>query len=434
MPSRRIAAGLAACVAVAALVFGSGIIWTGRPTDLADDAVAATLVRGGSSSELVAGADLHPGDEIKVAAAGRATLQLGDNYIRLSGGADLRLDSLDPSQIKIEQVAGRAYHRVASGATYQVATATVTWQGTATAFDLDRHFTPGGREQVLGLALYHDLGMHGPQIQEALPEGMSATIVLRPDGAPGGAPVVEPIAAPTLGDSWLMGNAGQDARLGLPLGLLASLLSPQPTVKPTATPTAEPTELPTDQPTLAPTQAPTAAPTPKLTPKPTSKVKPKVTVAPAATGPAYLGALKIIQGTGNSYAISWPKYTGAWPSGSQYYKLVYETTASGKTPNFAGGSPYWTCNAAAKDKSWTGSINPGDYAVRLQVVDESSGKTVIRAQTNVVHVTVPPRSYRAEGSVVRDRQVGVALANGTSSPSTSSKTRESIGSSAALAR
>ena len=391
MPSRHLAAGVAASVAVAALILGSGIFSMGKASDLAGDAVAATLVRGGSSSELVAGAELRPGDEIKVAAAGRATLQLGDNYVRLSGGADLRLDSLDPSQTKVEQIAGRVYHRVASGTTYLVATATVTWQGTATAFDLDRHLTPRGGEQVQGLALYSELGIHGPRIQEALTQGMSATVVLTADGMPDGTPVFEPIAAPTLADSWLVGNAGQDARLGLPLGLLASLLSPQPTAEPTATPTAEPTAPPIEQLTLAPTRAPTPKPTVAPTPRPTPKPAAKPTVAPTAAGPADLGALKIVQGTGNSYAFSWPKYTG---KGFQYYKLVYEHY--GKTPDFAGGSPYWTCNTAAKDNTWTGSIDPGDYAVRLQVVDESGGKPVIRAQTNVVRLkataaaTLPP--------------------------------------------
>src|SRR5450759_3704906 len=46
---------------------------------------------------------------------------------------------------------------------------------------------------------------------------------------------------------------------------------------------------------------------------------------------------------------------------------------------------------------------------------------------------MPPRHGVAEGSAARYRQVGVAIAGSTNSPSTNSKTRESIGSSAALA-
>jgi hypothetical protein len=79
---------------------------------------------------------------------------------------------------------------------------------------------------------------------------------------------------------------------------------------------------------------------------------------------------------------SWPKYAGA---GFQYYKLVYENW--GKVPNFPS-SPYWACNSAATDNSWSGPIDVGDYAVRLQVVDETGSKTIIRAQTNVVHLVV----------------------------------------------
>lgn len=442
--SRHIAVGLAASVVVATVMYGSGVLWTGRPTAsaLADDAVAATLVRGGASSDLVAGVQLHPGDEIKVAAAGRATLHLGDNYVRLAGGADMRIDLLDPSQIMVDQVAGRAYHRAEAGATYQVATGAVTWQGAATVFDLDRHFTAGGGEQVRGLALYHGLGLQGPQIHESVPEGMSATVHLSRDGARGGTPVVEPIAAQALADSWLMANAGLDAGLGLPLGQFASLASPEPTTQPTpslAVPPTEPSPAvpPTEPPTAVP---PTAAPTVAPTAKQTAKPKPKPTV------PADLGRLKIVQGIDNSYAISWPKYTG---KGFQYYKLLYGKR--GTTPT-SPSSPYWACNDSPSANSWSGVIDAGDYAVRLQVVDESSGKTVIRAQTNVIDLTVttsvsplppnpdgrdvtvnstdgPSNSYQ----VVRHQPPEWAT-NATNSPSTSSKTRESIGSSAARAR
>jgi hypothetical protein len=137
------------------------------------------------------------------------------------------------------------------------------------------------------------------------------------------------------------------------------------------------------------------------------------TPQPTATGPAYLGELKVTKGTGNSYAISWPKYTG---SDFQYYKLVYENWP--KTPDFAGGSPYWTCNSSVSDTIWTGSIEPGDYAIRLQVVDEPDGKTVIRAQTNVVRLKVtarvtPPPTLPATQNlgalIVKDTLAGVTF-------------------------
>ncbi len=49
-----------------------------------------------------------------------------------------------------------------------------------------------------------------------------------------------------------------------------------------------------------------------------------------------------------------------------------------------GPSPFWACNDSRDENSWTGPVDVGDYAVRVQVVDESKG-IVIRAQTGIVH-------------------------------------------------
>src|SRR5271157_4879550 len=70
MPSRWIATGIAASVAVAALIYGSGFFAPAQSVATADVAVAATLVRGGASSPLAAGMELHQGDEIQVGANG----------------------------------------------------------------------------------------------------------------------------------------------------------------------------------------------------------------------------------------------------------------------------------------------------------------------------------------------------------------------------
>jgi len=128
---------------------------------------------------------------------------------------------------------------------------------------------------------------------------------------------------------------------------------PQPTIAPTATATSEPT----------------AAPTRKPTPKPTH------------TGPAYLGKLSIVKNGDGTYTFKWPKYSG---DGFQYYKLVYGP--AGTQPTF-NGSNYWACNETVDENSWTGSVDIGNYAVRLQVLDETNG-TIIRAQTNIVTLKV----------------------------------------------
>jgi hypothetical protein len=382
VPSRWIAAGLAASVALASLLYGSGILWPVRSVATTDEAVGATLVRGGASMALMSGTELREGDEIKVVDGGRATLQIGGSYVRMAGGADVRFASLDPNHVALGQIAGRVYYRVAvpAGGDYQVTTASVTWKAHGTAFDLDRHSTAGGGEEVRGLALFDGIDVHGPQLQATLAEGTSATVVLAPDGTPSGSPVIEPITAVTLADAWLLGNANLDSRLGLPLGQLASVVTPTPR----ATSTADTAIVIPDEPTDAPTATaePTATPAPIPTRAPTARPTPK----PTPTGPANLGQLTITRNGDGSYSFVWPKYTG---SGFLYYKLVYAPW--GQTPNYPA-SPYWACNTAATDNTWTGSIEVGDYAVRLQVVDESGGTTIIRAQTNVVRltVTVPP--------------------------------------------
>jgi hypothetical protein len=189
-----------------------------------------------------------------------------------------------------------------------------------------------------------------------------------------------------LAGEWLLANAGLDARLGLPLGRLATLLSPDPTATPTAEPTPTPTPTPTEQPTEEPTAEPTPAPTPRPTPKPTPKPTAQPTPKPTTAGPADLGDLNVVDNGDGTYSFSWPKYKGSWAGGSQYYKLMHATYPS--TPSYGTSGDYWACNTTANDTSWTNSIPAGDYNVRLQVVDESSGKAVIRAQTNVVHLTV----------------------------------------------
>ena len=379
-PSRWIAAGLAASVAIASLLYGSGILWPVRTVAMTDEAVGATLVRGGATMTLMSGAELRERDEIKVADGGRATLQIGGSYVRMAGGADVRFTSLDSNHVAVDQIAGRVYHRVAvpAGGDYQVTTASVTWKAHGTAFDLDRRSSAGGGEEVRGLALFDGLDVHGPQLQATLAEGTSAIVVLAPDGAPSGSPVIEPISAITLSDAWLLGNASLDSRLGLPLGHLASVVTPAPR----ATSTTDTTIVLPDEPTSAPTTEPTATPARTAIPAPT----PRPTARPTPAGPANLGQLQITRNGDGTYSFVWPKYTG---SGFLYYKLVYENW--GKTPNYPA-SPYWVCNTSATDNTWTGLIDPGDYAVRLQVVDEPGGTPVIRAQTNVVRLTVsaPP--------------------------------------------
>jgi hypothetical protein len=373
MPSRWIAVGLAASVAAVSVFYGGGLFFSTHGVDTANEANAATLVRGGVTSALAVGMDLHQGDEIKVGENGRAVLQLGHTYVRMAGGSDVALMSLAPDHTVVSQVTGRVYHRASvQGGDYEVQTATVTWKADATAFDLNREFTAGGGEQVLGMALYDAVAIKGPQIATTLDEGDSATVVLTAGGA-AGQPVIAPTAQQALVDDWLISNAGIDSRLGLPLGQLAAVLSPEPT--PSATP------LPTVVPTLPPTAAPTVAPvvvTPRPTPKPTPKPTPRPTPTPTPWG--YLGNLTAVHNSDGTYTFSWPKYKG---SGFQYYKLMHAVFPA--IPNYGHVGDYWACPSVVTETTWTGSIAAGDYNVRVQVIDASS---TVKAQTPVIHLTV----------------------------------------------
>jgi hypothetical protein len=369
MPTRWVAVGLAASIAVGSFLYGSTLLFPVGPEATADVAVATTLVRAGVPSQLVAGAQLREGDEIKVGTGGQATLAMSGGFVRMAPGSDMRLDSLDSNNIVVDQLGGRAYHRAAAG-DYKVVTASVSWVSTGTAFDLDRHSAGTGGEEVRGLALLDGLNLQGPQLKATLNQGQSAVVVLAGGGSPQGEPVIAQITTQMLADSWLVQNARLDALAGLDLGELAVDVNPTP--RPTRAPTAAPVT-PAANPTGGPTREPTLAPTHKPTPKPT------------ATGPAYLGKLTITHDGDGTYTFSWPKYTG---DGFSYYKLVHGD--AGTVPTYPS-SPYWACNSGRDETSWTGPVDIGDYAVRLQVVDEASG-VAIRAQTDVKHlkVTGPP--------------------------------------------
>jgi len=380
VPSRWLGLGVAATLLVGLLAVGSIVLRPAEASSTADQAVAATLVRNGTETALTSGTVLVQGDEIHVGQGGLAYLNLASNRVRLDGGAVVRLDSLDPMATQVDQLAGRVYHRVLvpAGGTYTVVTGDVTWKAVGTAFDLDRLASATG-EEVLGLALQHDLQVAAPGYYGAVQEGSSAVFMLNSSGAASGAPTTSAIDVQSLVNPWLVANAQLDSQLGLPLGELAQVLDATPRPEPTATPRVTQPPSATPAATVVSGSEPTAVPV-------TETKSPHPTATPRPTGPAYLGKLSTRHNADGSYTFSWPAYSGP---GFEYYKLVYGP--AGTQPNF-DGSNYWACNEARGDTSWTGFVTPGDYAVRLQVVDESSGKIVIRAQTQVAHlnVSLPP--------------------------------------------
>jgi hypothetical protein len=382
VPSRWVAVGLAAAIAIASFAVGSTVIFPAGPTASAKVAIAASVVRNGALSPLAAGAELREGDTVEVGAGGEATLAMGGSYVRMAPGSDLRLDRLDSSHIVVNQLSGRAYHRVSVGShgDYTVITAAVTWVATGTAFDLDRYALGTGGEEVRGMALLDGLDVTSLQDTAALNQGQSAVVDLSGSGSTAGTPVVSQITTQALSDSWLVQNASLDSLAGLDVGELAVAVTPAPRPTRTAAQAVVATPRPTAPPTKTPTPTPT--PTPSPTPKPTPKPTPRPTPRPTRTGPLSLGALAITDNGDGTYTFSWPEYQG---EGFTYYKLVHGD--AGTVPRYPS-SPYWACNSDRTQNSWTGPIDPGDYAVRLQVVDESSGSVVIRAQTNIAHLQV----------------------------------------------
>jgi hypothetical protein len=371
LPPRGLVAALAAGLAIVAMLFGSGYLWPVKASATADEAVAATLLRDGTTSPLAAGTALREGDEISVAAGGRAILTLGSSVTRLDAGAAIRIDSLVATAEIVSQLAGRVYHRVnvPAGGEYSVVTASVTWEAHGTAFDLDRHSTAGGGEQVVGLALQHKLDLTGPKLEVGVAEGNSATVTLRPDGSTAGAPAIAGITAAQLAGPWLASNAALDARLGLPLGLLAAVVVASPTPTPTAaseTP-VETVSHPTDGATAGLTDSPSA----RVTAKP----------QPTATPLGYLGKLQAVKNGDGTYTLSWPRYTGP---GFEYYKVVY--CAWSCTPSYPA-SDLLAAISSPSENTWTGPLPAGDHAFRVQVVDLTSG-TVIRASSTVLRLVV----------------------------------------------
>jgi len=395
LPSRWIATGLAACIVIASLVIGSGVFLPAQAVAAASESVSSTLIRDGFQTPLIAGMELRQGDEIKVDASGRATLALGAGYVRMDGGSDVQLKSLDSGHVALDQIAGRVYHRVTvpAGGDYTVETATVIWRATGTAFDLDCRLTSGGGEQVIGLALYDGLNVTGPQIQATVAEGTSATVVLAADGRPAGAPAVEPITAQMLADEWLIANAGLDARLGLPLGRLSAIASPEvtapPTEEPTATSTTTPAPTPTSMPAPTATPSPTAAPTeppaviwtPEPTRAPTPTPTPTRTPAPTRTSssPVQLTLTATPQEDG-SIVLDWSKYRGPH---FQYYGIV-RTDGSEPTLKPGDGPRANTSPADAHEyrdaglDSGLGALIPGHtYRYRVYAYTEDTLGSVV---------------------------------------------------------
>ena len=386
--SRSMAAGLAACLAIVAMLAAGSSFWLPAPlpgpATVVDEAARASLVRNGKQEALAAGIEVRQGDQIHVLDGGTAALSLGNSRVRLGAGAAVTLVEVSGDRIDIDQTAGRVFYRlVAAHDTVSVVTTDgASWKAGNSALDLDRHSTASGGGEVRGLVLQNDVSLSGPGLSAELKEGTSATIQLGP-GSTGS--LIEPIASALLDDPWLQANARKDAQLGLPLGWLASLAAttPQPTGTATPTGTVSPTDAPPASPidsmtpgptptpvgsTSAPTSGPTTAKTrvPPATSRPTTApITPTSTPTAAPTpAPVDMGPLSVTKNANGTYTISWNAYSG--PLAITSYALCYTTNENasfGYVEKFGG-----VIGVSKTATSWTGTF---PWAATLKVKIEA---------------------------------------------------------------
>jgi hypothetical protein len=110
-----------------------------------------------------------------------------------------------------------------------------------------------------------------------------------------------------------------------------------------------------------------------------------VTPAASLSPTVDLGPLGFTDNGDGTYDFSWSAYTGGSFS---YYKLAWETTASGKEPSYPAGSHYWAVPPAGATSTGPIAIGSGDYQVRIQAIGYPNGAYAY-AQTTILHLIVP---------------------------------------------
>ncbi len=157
LPAPRWTALLVAAVVIVSVIgLDFGRAFVAPPTTRAGDVAGATLVRDGDVSPLLTGMALQEGDVVRTDADGHATLELGGGIARLAGTTAVRLTTLDRTELAIDQLDGRVYHRVTGAdVTYRVATAEVDWTADGTAFDVSREPDPAGGERARVVGVEH---------------------------------------------------------------------------------------------------------------------------------------------------------------------------------------------------------------------------------------------------------------------------------------
>jgi FecR protein len=427
LPAPRWTALLVAAVLIVSVIgLDFGRAFVAPPTTRAADVVGATLVRAGTASPLMAGMELQEGDVIRTDADGHATLELGGGIARLAGATAVRLTTLDRTDVAIDQLGGRVYHRVAGAEiTYRVSTAEVDWSADGTAFDVTREPDPAGGEHARVIGIEHAIAIAGQGLQATLDEGDVAVIHLGndvPDAATDVA--IGPVGPADLADPWLIANARRDVALGFEPGIFGEVLAalePDSSAIPSGTatppsddpiePSAGPTEVidATSTPdTEAPTEKPTSKPTPRPTPKPTAKPTPKPTPEPTPTPTPTMGSLGLTA-TACPGGFTYLAWTKAPAAGFHHYQTLKSSSAS-IPPVYPPIAPVTAPDGLyGTDRSWLSAIDAG-----LVVGDAVSYRTVAFTAGDDAYAKSPVRTVRGKavanlGDLFVTHDAGVAF-------------------------
>ncbi|MBU0612531.1 FecR family protein [Patescibacteria group bacterium] len=165
---------------------------------------------------------LHEGDAIKTSVDSKAIVELENgDAIRLGYSTEISLTNLQKTSVKIDQVSGASYNRVAKNVsrTYQVETDNATVQALGTAFDVIKT-----TEQVDVSVVESKVNIITEDGKEELGEGKKATIIKDKNLE------ISDIDRENLTNDWYTWNKEEDSKKDDDLGVLEAYAGPDITI------------------------------------------------------------------------------------------------------------------------------------------------------------------------------------------------------------
>jgi FecR protein len=362
----RLAWGVAGGLAVALIVVLVMIyVFAGGPAKQAADIASLRSLWGeihvispqGQERLAREGEILRSGDSLISSRDSRGIVEFGEgSTLRLDGDTEVVLQE-SQSEVAVEIVYGKSYHRVAGGTPYSVFSENVrtTAEGTAFTFDVT-----ADTEEVMDLQSSVEVEVMSDSAADWNTDLGEGEIFIYSQGQPEGQ--ISNLSPGDLENEWIEWNKDQDAELGFPLGALSQLDGQETAEGQTNVPADQQPPSNTDnQPAPQPTPQPQPAPTPP--PPPVDKSL----------------ALSAQTGEGIVYC-SWT-LTGY--SGFQGFKLCRSET--NPSPSYPGDWWQYVDGDGARSTS-DNTVQAGHtYYYRVGVYSQGS----ILGYSNMVQVTVP---------------------------------------------